>query len=131
MRSLSQKRPRSVARQVFVLQVAIVVLLAAGAVLALVLQSRHDVDREARTRSVAVAQTFAHSLGLRQALLAPDPSKILQPLTEVTRKDAGVDFIVVMNDQGIRYTHPLPDRIGKRFVGTIAPSWPARCTPRA
>ncbi|GHE27026.1 histidine kinase [Streptomyces vinaceus] len=98
------------------------VLLAAGAVLALVLQSRHDVDREARTRSVAVAQTFAHSLGLRQALLAPDPSKILQPLTEVTRKDAGVDFIVVMNDQGIRYTHPLPDRIGKKFVGTIAPS---------
>ncbi|ROQ94578.1 PAS domain-containing protein [Streptomyces sp. 2132.2] len=98
------------------------VLLAAGAVLALVLQSRHDVDREARTRSVAVAQTFAHSLGLRQALLTPDPSKILQPLTEVTRKDAGVDFIVVMNDQGIRYTHPLPDRIGKKFVGTIAPS---------
>ncbi|KOU27469.1 histidine kinase [Streptomyces sp. WM6372] len=122
VRSLSQKRPRSVARQVFVLQVAIVVLLAAGAVLALVLQSRHDVDREARTRSVAVAQTFAHSLGLRQALLAPDPTKILQPLTEVTRKDAGVDFIVVMNDQGIRYTHPLPDRIGKQFVGTIAPS---------
>ncbi|MFE2549865.1 SpoIIE family protein phosphatase [Streptomyces sp. NPDC059355] len=122
VRSLSHKRPRSVARQVFVLQVAIVVLLAAGAVLALVLQSRHDVDREARTRSVAVAQTFAHSLGLRQALLAPHPSAILQPLTEVTRKDAGVDFIVVMNDQGVRYTHPLPDRIGKQFVGTIAPS---------
>ncbi|MFK0234144.1 SpoIIE family protein phosphatase [Streptomyces vinaceus] len=122
VRSLITRRPRSVARQVFVLQVAVVVLLAAGAVLALVLQSRHDVDREARTRSVAVAQTFAHSLGLRQALLAPDPSKILQPLTEVTRKDAGVDFIVVMNDQGIRYTHPLPDRIGKKFVGTIAPS---------
>ncbi|MFJ3174130.1 SpoIIE family protein phosphatase [Streptomyces roseus] len=122
VRSLITKRPRSVARQVFVLQVAIVVLLAAGAVLALVLQSRHDVDREARTRSVAVAQTFAHSLGLRQALLSPDPSKILQPLTEVTRKDSGVDFIVVMNDQGIRYTHPLPDRIGKKFVGTIAPS---------
>ncbi|MFF0214182.1 SpoIIE family protein phosphatase [Streptomyces vinaceus] len=122
VRSLITRRPRSVARQVFVLQVAVVVLLAAGAVLALVLQSRHDVDREARTRSVAVAQTFAHQLGLRQALLTPDPSKILQPLTEVTRKDAGVDFIVVMNDQGIRYTHPLPDRIGKKFVGTIAPS---------
>ncbi|MBT2403242.1 SpoIIE family protein phosphatase [Streptomyces sp. ISL-87] len=101
---------------------AIVVLLAAGAVLALVLQSRHDVDREARSRSVAVAQTFAHSLGLRQALQSPDPSKTLQPLTEVTRKDAGVDFIVVMDTNGIRYTHPLPDRIGKRFVGTIEPS---------
>ncbi|MFE3996913.1 SpoIIE family protein phosphatase [Streptomyces goshikiensis] len=122
VRSLRRNRPRSVARQVFVLQVAVVVLLAAGAVLALVLQSRHDVDREARARSVAVAQTFAHSLGLRAALKTPDPTKILQPLTEATRKASGMDFIVVMDTQGIRYTHPLPDRIGKKFVGTIGPS---------
>ncbi|MEU9253451.1 SpoIIE family protein phosphatase [Streptomyces sp. NPDC048270] len=106
----------------FVLQVAIVVLLAAGALLALVLQSRHDIDREARSRSVAVAETFAHSLGLQEALKTSDPSAILQPLAEATRKDAGVDFIVVMDTEGIRYTHPQPDRIGKRFVGTIEPS---------
>lgn len=65
------------------------VLLAAGAVLALLLQSRRDVDREARNRSVAVAQTFAHAPGLREALRSADPSKILQPLTEVTRREAG------------------------------------------
>ncbi|MFI1939810.1 SpoIIE family protein phosphatase [Streptomyces purpureus] len=114
--------PRSVAGQVFILQVAVVVLLAAGAVLALVLQSRSDVDREARNRSVGVAQTFAHSIGLREALKAPDPSAILQPLTEETRRSAGVDFIVIMDTEGIRYTHPQPDRIGQRFVGTIEPS---------
>ncbi|MFJ5075203.1 SpoIIE family protein phosphatase [Streptomyces sp. NPDC088553] len=101
---------------------AIVVLLAAGALLALVLQSRYDIDREARNRSVSVAQTFANSLGLQEALRSPDPSAILQPLTEETRKDAGVDFIVVMDTNGIRYTHPQPDRIGERFVGTIEPS---------
>ncbi|MEU8774252.1 SpoIIE family protein phosphatase [Streptomyces sp. NPDC048606] len=101
---------------------AIVVLLAAGALLALLLQSRHDIDREARNRSVSVAQTFAHSLGLQPALKTADPSAVLQPLAEATRKDAGVDFIVVMDTNGIRYTHPQPDRIGKRFVGTIEPS---------
>ncbi|MCX5195472.1 SpoIIE family protein phosphatase [Streptomyces sp. NBC_00249] len=122
VRSPLGSRTRSVAGQVFVLQVAIVVLLAAGALLALLLQTRHDIDREARNRSVAVAQTFAHSLGLQPALKTSDPSAILQPLTETTRKDAGVDFIVVMDTQGIRYTHPQPDRIGKRFVGTIEPS---------
>ncbi|MBW5485720.1 SpoIIE family protein phosphatase/ATP-binding protein [Streptomyces bambusae] len=119
---LTAKRPRSVAGQVLVLQVAIVMLLAAAAVFALVLQSRSDVDREARGRSVAVAQTFAQSLGLEEALKSPDPSRILQPLTEQMRRDAGVDFIVVMDTNGIRYTHPQPDRIGKRFVGTIEPS---------
>ncbi|MFG3344296.1 SpoIIE family protein phosphatase [Streptomyces sp. NPDC048018] len=101
---------------------AIVVLLAAGALLALLLQSRHDVDREARDRSVSVAQTFAKSLGLQEALKSPDPSAVVQPAAEETRKAAGVDFVVVMDTHGIRYSHPQPDRIGKRFVGTIGPS---------
>jgi serine phosphatase RsbU (regulator of sigma subunit)/PAS domain-containing protein/anti-sigma regulatory factor (Ser/Thr protein kinase) len=102
--------------------VAIVVLLAAGALLSLVLQSRYDIDREARNRSVSVAQTFARSLGLQEALRSPDPSAVLQPLAEETRRAAGVDFIVVMDTRGIRYSHPQPDRIGERFVGTIEPS---------
>ncbi|KIF07508.1 histidine kinase [Streptomyces sp. RSD-27] len=122
VRSPLGSRSRSVARQVFVLQVAIVVLLAGSALLALLLQSHHDIDREARNRSVAVAQTFAHSVGLQPALKSANPSAILQPVAERTRKDAGVDFIVVMDTHGIRYTHPQPARIGQRFVGTIGPS---------
>ncbi|WP_079085731.1 SpoIIE family protein phosphatase [Streptomyces dysideae] len=122
LRSRVGKNPRSVAGQVFVLQVALVVLLVVSAVVALILQSNRDTQTEAKRRSIAVAQTFAHSPGVLAALKAPDPSKVLQPLTEAGRKSAGVDFIVVMDTKGIRYTHPLPDRIGKRFVGTIEPS---------
>ncbi|MFE3323614.1 SpoIIE family protein phosphatase [Streptomyces sp. NPDC059176] len=122
VRPLIGKRPRSVAGQVFILQVAVVVLLVIGAILALVLQTRHDLDREARNRSVAVAETFAHAPGLIDVLDSPDPSRVLQPITEASRKAAGVDFLVVMDTKGIRYTHPLPERIGKRFVGTIEPS---------
>ncbi|WP_443061263.1 SpoIIE family protein phosphatase [Streptomyces sp. NBC_00391] len=101
---------------------ALVVLLVAFAVFALVLQSQRHTDAEAKRRSIAVAQTFAHSPGVLSALQAPEPAKVLQPLTEEGRKSAGVDFIVVMDTKGIRYTHPLPDRIGKRFVGEIEPS---------
>lgn len=61
MRSLTEKGPRSVAGQVFILQVAVVVLLVACGVFALVLQSRHDSEREAVTRSTAAASTFARS----------------------------------------------------------------------
>ena len=113
---------RSVAGQVLIFQVALVVLLVACGVVALILQSERDTNAEARRRSTAVAQTFAHSPGVLAALRAPDPSKILQPLTEAGRRAADVDVIVVMNTEGIRYTHPLPDRIGKRFVGEIGPS---------
>ncbi|GAA2493709.1 SpoIIE family protein phosphatase [Streptomyces longisporus] len=113
---------RSIARQVFVLQVVIVLLLVVAAVVALYLQVRHDSTQEARNRSVAVAQAFANAPGTREALSSPEPTKILQPRAEAARKATGVDFIVVMNTDGIRYTHPKPDRIGKKFVGTIAPA---------
>lgn len=122
MRSLTGKGPRSVAGQVFILQVAIVVLLVACGVFAVLLQSRHDSEREAVNRSLAAASTFARSPGLDDVLKQPDPSRILQPITELARKEAAVDFIVVIGTDGIRYTHPIPDQIGKRFVGTIGPS---------
>ncbi|MFV2119931.1 SpoIIE family protein phosphatase [Streptomyces sp. Act-28] len=122
VRSLAERRPLSVAGQVFALQVTLVVLLVLGALLALLLQSRYDGDREARNRSVAVAETFAHAPGLLEALERPDPAEVLQPAAETARKKAGVDFIVVMDVDGTRYSHPQPERIGQRFVGTIAPS---------
>ncbi|MCX4850920.1 SpoIIE family protein phosphatase [Streptomyces sp. NBC_00893] len=122
MRSLTGRRPRSLAGQVFALQVAVVMLLVVAAVLALVAESRHDNSMEAKDRSIAVAQTFAHSPGLLAALKAPDPPAVLQPLTESARKAAGVDFIVVMDTKGIRYTHPRPELIGKKAVATIAPA---------
>ncbi|MFE2046707.1 SpoIIE family protein phosphatase [Streptomyces sp. NPDC059477] len=113
---------RSVAGQVFLFQVVIVVVLVAAAVVALLLQGRHDSVHEATDRSLAVAQTFANAPGTRQALTAPDPTALLQPRAEAARKAAKVDFIVVMNRDGVRYTHPMPDRIGKRFVGSTAPA---------
>ncbi|MEV5545687.1 SpoIIE family protein phosphatase [Streptomyces sp. NPDC052309] len=113
---------RSVAGQVFVLNVVIVLLLVVAAVVALVLQVRHDSETEARNRSVAVAATFADSPGMVQALRGPDPTAVLQPRAEAAREATGVDFIVVMNTDGIRYTHPEPDRIGRKFVGDIGPA---------
>ncbi|MFK0291904.1 SpoIIE family protein phosphatase [Streptomyces sp. NPDC090442] len=122
VRSLTERRPQSVAGQVFLLQLTVGLLIVLGALAALLLTSRHDAEQEARNRSVAVAETFAHSPGLPAVLRSPDPTKTLQPLTETARNRAGVDFIVVMNTHGIRYTHPDPAQIGKRFVGDIKPS---------
>ncbi|KRD01853.1 histidine kinase [Streptomyces sp. Root264] len=113
---------RSLAVQVFVLQVVIVLLLVVAAVVALLLQVRHDTTQEARNRSLAVAQTFANSPGMVAALSSPDPTAVLQPKAEAARTAADMDFIVVMNTDGIRYTHPKPDRIGKKFVGTLQPA---------
>ncbi|MGW7056431.1 SpoIIE family protein phosphatase [Streptomyces sp. NPDC054887] len=125
-RPRSVLRMRTVAGQVFLLQVAIVVLLVASAMAVLVLQSRSASEREARNRSIAVAETFAQAPGLEEALAGPDPTAELQEPAEAARERSGVDFIVVLNREGIRYTHPLPDRIGKKFVGDLGPALEGR-----
>ncbi len=104
------------------MNVVIVLLLVVAAAVALVLQVRQDSTVEARNRSASVAETFANSPGILQALRSPDPTAVLQPRAEAVRKATDVDFVVVTNAEGIRYTHPKPDRIGKKFVGNIAPA---------
>ncbi|PYC88320.1 histidine kinase [Streptomyces tateyamensis] len=106
----------------FALQIVVVLLLVVAAVSALVLQSERDSAQEARNRSLAVAQTFAASPGIVAALASPDPTALLQPAAEAARVGSGVDFVVVLNTEGIRYTHPNPDRIGHQFVGNYLPA---------
>ena len=71
---------RTVARQVFVLQAAIVVLLVVAAVVALVLQVRNDTEREARNRSLAVAEAFAPRAG--NAFTVPEHAAAHSSLSE-------------------------------------------------
>ncbi|GHF08247.1 SpoIIE family protein phosphatase [Streptomyces sp. ET3-23] len=106
----------------FVLQVLIVLLLVVAAVTTLLLQARSDRIQAARDRSLAAAQAFAHGPGLVAAMKGPDPAKVIQPEAKAAWTEGGVDFIVVMNRDGLRYSHPDPALIGKHFVGTIGPS---------
>jgi len=113
---------RSVAGQVLLLQIVVVVLLVLAAVATVMLQAARDALREGRQESVIAAQSFASAPGVARALRSRDPTAVLQPRTEAARKRSGVDFVVAMNTEGIRYTYPYPSEIGKKFVGTIGPA---------
>ncbi|MEU1465474.1 SpoIIE family protein phosphatase [Streptomyces sp. NPDC005727] len=113
---------RTVAGQVLLLQIVVVVLLVLAAVAAVVLQAAQNALREGRRESVVAAETFASAPGVARALQSRDPTAVLQPRTEAARKRSGVDFVVAMNTEGIRYTYPYPSEIGKKFVGTIGPA---------
>ncbi len=110
----------SVAGQVFALQAVIVLLLIAAASVALLFQARYDSERDARHRSLAAAEAFAHAPGITSALLATDPTALLQPLAEDARRGSGVDFIAVMNTDGVRYTDSRPELIGRRATGDLS-----------
>ncbi|MFD5768736.1 SpoIIE family protein phosphatase [Streptomyces sp. NPDC127049] len=111
---------RSVARQVFVLQLVLVVLLVAAAVAALVVQARRDTMADARHRTIAAAQSFAHAPGLVRALQDDFPTVELQPLAEGARKAAGIDALIVYELDGITLTHSDPTQLGKHVIGPYA-----------
>ncbi|MFE7094897.1 SpoIIE family protein phosphatase [Streptomyces erythrochromogenes] len=111
---------RSVAGEVFLLQLVVVVLLVAAAVVALVVQARSDAMLDARHRTLAAAGTFAESPGIVAALRSPDPSAVLQPSAQAARKIAGVDGINVYTLDGVTITHSDPRQIGKRVVGPFS-----------
>ncbi|MGX1673506.1 SpoIIE family protein phosphatase [Streptomyces sp. NPDC055400] len=111
----SRLRVPSIAGQVFLWQVGVVVLLIAAALSALVLQAQSysTNDAEHRTRSAAIA--LAGSPGMAKALAGRDPTATLQPIAERTRRRAGFDYVVITDPQGIRYTSPIPGLIGKHI----------------
>ncbi|WP_030458663.1 SpoIIE family protein phosphatase/ATP-binding protein [Kitasatospora sp. NRRL B-11411] len=104
----------------FLLQLLLVLLLIVGALAAVVLQTGRETTADARHRSIAAAQAFAHAPGLPQALEGPDPTATLQPLAEEARKAAGVDALIVYRLDGITLTHSDPSQIGKHVIGPYA-----------
>ncbi|MET7440319.1 SpoIIE family protein phosphatase [Streptomyces sp. NPDC004082] len=106
-------KPRSVAGQVFLLQLVVVLLLIATAVVVLVLQDRNRAIQEAGDRSLVAAESFANAPGTASAMKSRDPTAALQPHAEAVRKKTGVDYVVALSPYGFRWTHPDPKQIGK------------------
>ncbi|MFJ6619004.1 ATP-binding protein [Kitasatospora sp. NPDC091335] len=114
------RRPvRSLAGQLFVVQVVIVAAVVAGGAVLAYLFAADRTEDAARRQVTAVAHAVADSPSVRTAVTGPDPTALLQPYVEQVRADTGVSFITVMDTGGVRWTHPLPDQIGRAYLGHI------------
>lgn len=107
----------SLAGQMLVLHLVVVAVTVAGCAATVTALADRMVTSDAEATSEAVALTVATSPDVIAAVETASPSTRLQPYAERVRSQAGVDFVTIMTPQGIRYTHPNPLQIGKRFVG--------------
>ncbi|MCX4695252.1 sensor histidine kinase [Streptomyces sp. NBC_01408] len=118
--------PRSLAGQLFAMQVLLVALVVAGCAVFAYATARGQAEDAARRQARAVARAVADSPSVREAVReavrGTDPSLALQPYAEQVRVDSGVDFVTIMDPAGRRWTHPDPRRIGERFLGNTAPA---------
>lgn len=111
------RRPRSLAGQLFAMQVVLVAVLVAGCAVYAYVTDRVQTEESARERASATAKAVADSPSVREAIRTPRPQEELQPYAERVRHDTGVTFVTIMDTRGVRWTHPDSDRIGGRFVG--------------
>lgn len=96
------------------LQVGIVLLTVTVAGL-LAVRLQQDQIRDAyRAQVLTVATSTARLPSVVEAYDDADPSATLQPLAELIRQASGMTFVVITDAEGIRYSHPNPDRIGER-----------------
>ncbi|MFF9700385.1 ATP-binding protein [Streptomyces griseofuscus] len=122
MRLPSLTRPRSLAGQLFAMQAVLIAVVVAGYALFAYVSDRRQAEDAAARQATAVARSIADSPAVRAAIRTPDPTALLQPYALKVTRDANVDFVTIMSPDGIRWTHPDPRQIGKRFLGTTAPA---------
>ncbi|MFD5701140.1 sensor histidine kinase [Streptomyces lasiicapitis] len=111
--------PRRVFSQVLLMQVAIaagVAVLATGLFLA---PLSDQLDDQAMRRALAIAQTTAAQPRIAQDLRSSHPTAAgpVQSAAERIRKASGAEYVVIMNKEGVRWSHTDRDEVG-RVVST-------------
>ncbi|MDG3088050.1 sensor histidine kinase [Vibrio hannami] len=83
----------------------------------LMLQASHQQGFEAR--GLELARVLAHNPVVINAVNAKNNNQQfeLQEYIEDIRKSTDASYIVVVDKNALRLTHPKPDRLGKHFVG--------------
>ncbi|MEV5968992.1 ATP-binding protein [Streptomyces sp. NPDC051921] len=115
-------RPRSLAGQLFAMQVVLVAAVVAGCAVFAYVTDRAQAEETARRQSTATATAVAESPAVVAAARSAgtvDPTAALQPYAEGLRRHAGVTFVVIMAPDGTRWTHPEPEQIGRTYLGHI------------
>ncbi|MGW5328632.1 ATP-binding protein [Streptomyces sp. NPDC004014] len=116
VRRLRLGLPRRVFSQVLLMQVAIaagVAVLATGLFLA---PLSKQLDQEAMRRALAIAQTTAQDPEIAEGVLTTPPSRNgpVQEEAERIRHATNAEYIVVLDRHWVRWSHPTPERIGRR-----------------
>lgn len=77
-----------------------------------------NIENKARTNIMNVAEMMAHSKEIIDKLKVKDPDEKIEPYVNMQLKNLQqIEYITVADREGIRYSHPNPEMIGKKFVG--------------
>lgn len=136
-------RAMTLRTQLVLLQSAIMLVVIVGSGVAAAWLQERSLRDAYLDRMIGVAYSVAQLPSVIEAFDDPDPAAVIQPIAETVRTASDVTYVVVTDVEGIRFSHPNPDRIGEeastepdaaitgemytgRQTGTLGESWRAK-----
>ena len=111
---------KHVSLKIKIMLLSIVIVLASSLTISFgfVQTLERNLSREVETNVMNTAKTAAQIPTVVDAFNEEHPEKIIDPLMNIIRKNTeNIEFTTVTNMEGIRYSHPNPERLLQRFVG--------------
>ena len=106
-------RRRKLSRRILTMQVVVIVVAVAvgfGLYLRLL---RSDLNHQYEFQALVVARTAAADRSIQAAMAAGDPGGTVQSTAERLRKVMGASYIVVLDRNGVRHSHPNRALVGQ------------------
>ncbi|MCS4594906.1 sensor histidine kinase [Brevibacterium sediminis] len=110
----------TLARRLFLVQLVLIVLVCTALSVTSYVTTLNNIRHATGERVLSIAETLAHDPFVTEAVTGDDPSARLQPYALTVIDFAEVDFVTIMDRDGTRYTHPAPDQLGKKYLGSTA-----------
>ena len=82
--------------------------------------SRATLDHQYEERARIAASVVAEIPEIRTAVLDGDRHRIIQPLAQRLIAGTGASYIVVTDRDGLRFSHPTPQQIGRRLEEPVS-----------
>jgi two-component system CitB family sensor kinase len=85
------------------------------------LYERSHLEEQYQRRALAIAQTFAAMPSIREAMTRRDPAdrQLIEALAKRVGAETGAAYIVTLDRQGVRYSHPNLALIGQRVTEPV------------
>src|SRR5690606_9946842 len=107
------RRGMTLRTQLVVLQSAIMLVVIVGSGVAAAWLQERALRDAYLDRMIGVAYSVAQLPSVIDAYDDADPSAVIQPIAETVREASDVTYVVVTDVEGIRFSHPNPERIGE------------------
>lgn len=107
-------RLRRLSTRILVSQLVVLVVAVALGFALFTRELRRDIDREYEARALSIAEAAADNSAIRTAMTSGDANHVVAKIADDLRRDTGAAYIVVIDRNRVRHSHPNPALIGQR-----------------